>query len=498
MLDKPPSELADRYLHLAEETPKKEALIFERPPLAGLQLTWSDVANRSEDFMREALAKRMEPGARCAVVLADVLDMMPALLALWRLGATAVLIDAAWGSRLRSNVLAHSESNYWLDMSGDGVLTRIRDPDEFTHPLPTGTALLGYTSGSTGDPKAIPFTHQKLAVTMHAASAACTAIRGGAPARFGCSARLSGSGVLDSAYTWAPFVDAAVVVLPEVTIDSARDYWRRIESHDIDQTYLFPSMVELVNQVALPRSRSGTAHLCLTGSAPVSERLQRRFRERFGLPLINCYGISEAMATIFFGNRDKDGNATNEIGVPCLLQARLVDDSGAVINGSGQGELQLSGPTLMDYYYGNQDATRDAFDGRWLRTGDIVRRNAAGIYRIVGRRKHAVMKGGFSIYLSEIEEAASALPDVVEAAAVPLVTDTYEDIGVLVRLLPHSTVTTTDLQQAIITSLGAHRSPRRIIRISKSLPRTGPEKLNRPAIEKLWELETTQGTDAPI
>ncbi|MEV0358078.1 class I adenylate-forming enzyme family protein [Nocardia sp. NPDC050697] len=486
-------ELAARYLLRAEEAPEADAIVYARAPFEGHRLTWADIAERSDRLLRGYRTLGMGEGARCALTLADHLDMIPALLALWRLDATAVLIDPAWGDRLRANVVEHSGANFALDMAGAAEPVRLNGAAGFAAPLPKGTAMLGYTSGSTGDPKGIPFTHSKLALTMHYSAAACTYRYGARPRRIGCNARLSGSGVLNLNYTWAPFSDAATVVLPELTLATARNYWRAVEEFGVEQAYLFPAQVEMVNQVALPRSPGGTAPLCLTGSAPVSARLQGRFAERFGLPLVNCFGISEAMCTIFFGHLDPNGDATTDIGVPWLLQARLVGENGEVVAGAGEGELQLSGPTLLDYYYNNEQATAQAYDGRWFRTGDIVRRDGAGVYRIAGRRKHVVMKGGFSIYLNEVEEAALAVPGVLEAAAVPLLTHDLEDLGLLVRLGTDSATTTTEVHAALRASLGVQRAPGRVVRVTEPLPRTGPEKLDRRGCEQRWESETTVG-----
>lgn len=486
-------ELAARYLLRAEEAPEADAIVYARAPFEGRRLTWADIAERSERLMRDYRALGLGEGSRCALTLADHLDMIPALLALWRLDATAVLVDPVWGDRLRANVVEHSGADFALDMAGDAELVRLRASTGFASPLPEGTAMLGYTSGSTGDPKGIPFTHSKLALTMHYSAAACTFRYGSRPRRIGCNARLSGSGVLNLNYTWAPFSDAATVVLPELTLSTARNYWRAVQEFGVEQAYLFPAQVEMVNQVALPRSPGDTAPLCLTGSAPVSARLQSRFKERFGLPLVNCFGISEAMCTIFFGHIDGDGNATTDIGVPWLLQARLVDDAGNAVLGAGEGEMQLSGPTMLDYYYNNEAATAAAYDGRWFRTGDIVRRTAEGVYSIAGRRKHVVMKGGFSIYLNEVEEAALAVPDVLEAAAVPLLTHDLEDLGLLVRLRADSESGATDVHAALRESLGVQRAPSRVVRITEPLPRTGPEKLDRRACQQRWETETSVG-----
>jgi long-chain acyl-CoA synthetase len=504
-------ELVRRYLDLAEAQPDGDAVIFERAPFSRQRLTWADIANRSDDLMQSYRRDGVSSGSRCAVVLADSPDLVPSLLALWRLDATAVLVDPAWGRRLRTNVLAHSGASYEVDVGLSLYAKRI-GAEAFRYPLPAGTAVLGYTSGSTGDPKAIPFTHSKLAWCMRHSAAVCAALRGGnAPKRIGYSARLSGSGVLNLNYMWAPFVGAAVVVLPELTVSSARDYWRHVESAGVEQTYLFPAHVELVNQLA-QRVDLSMAPLCLTGSAPVSARLQRRFAQRFGIPLRNCYGIMEAMCIVFFGHLDQDGNATTSVGKPCvdladweaapaalrsgtesaIVQTRIVGEQGEIITGPGVGELQLAGPTVLDYYYGNPEATAAAFDDpfgvpTWLRTGDIVRRDESFNFTVVGRRKHVVMRGGFSIYLTEVEEAAMSIPGVIEAAAIPIDLEGHEDIGLLVRLDADSPMAATDVQIRLCEEVGAQRAPYRVAISPTPLPRTGPEKLDRQAAAERWE-----------
>jgi acyl-CoA synthetase (AMP-forming)/AMP-acid ligase II len=483
-------ELAARYLVAATERPEADAIVFERGDLAGSRLTWSDVATRSEGLARQYQAAGIRPGSRCAVTLADHVDLVPGLLALWRLDCTVVLMDPLWGRTLAQNVLIHSEADFGIDFQGAAEITRTPCSRPFVHELPDDTAMLGYTSGSTGDPRGIPFTHSKLALTMHASAAAAAALNGTAPQRIACSARLSGSGTLNMHYTWAVFADAAVVVLPELNMRTAKDYWHRIGAHAIDQTYLVPALVELVNQLAADRSGNGASPLCLTGSAPVSARLQRRFHERFGLPLVNCYGISEAMCAIFFGHLDHQGTATNHIGVPALLQARLLDSAGSVVAGEGEGELELAGPTVFDYYFGNPAATGAAFRGRWFRTGDIVRRDSRGLYSIAGRSKDVVMKGAFAIYLNEVEDAALALPDVVEAAGVPLTDGEHEDFGVLIRVDSTIAGDPQHIRRLLVDSLGSQRAPSRVIITREALPRTGQDKLDRRAVLKRWNRES--------
>lgn len=493
--------ILQRYLDLADEAPDALALAFLRPPFVGVELTWGSLVARSRELARALATLGVRTGARCALVLRDHPDTLPVLLALWQLEASAVLIDGSWGAPRQQHVAAHGGASFWLDPQANPAAWRCSRPPSQSEggdglePLPADTAFLGYTSGSTGDPKGVPFTHTKLALTLQAAAAAVTQHRGAPSRRIACSMRLSGSGVLNLHYTWAALAGAAVVVLPELDMKTAAQYWQLIEAHDIDQTFLVPQLIELVNQLARPRSSQGARPVCLTGSAPLPVRTQQRFQARFGLPLLNAYGLSESMCAAFFGKLGADGMATNDIGMPRLLQARVAGVDGTILEGEAVGELQLAGPTMFDGYYRNPAATALALDGRWFRTGDVVRRDGGGAYSIVGRSKEVVMKGGYSIYLNEIEEAALALPGVQEAAAIPVMLAHGEDVGVLLSSADEG-LNLAEMHRLLSVDLGPGRAPFRVLATAQRLPRTGQEKLDRQRVRALWQ--SLEGATRPM
>jgi long-chain acyl-CoA synthetase len=481
------TNLFDLYARLADESPDRPALIFQREPHVGASFTWSQLVERSEALSRRLREAGPSEGGLWAVVLVDHPDLLPILLAIWRSRCAALLVDSAWGDRLRSSILGHCQPDGMISVMPELSITRFGREAPELRPLPSDAALLSYTSGSTGDPKAIVMTHGRLSTTMHAAAAAVVRHRGEPPARVACSMRLSGSGVLNLHYTWAVCADAAVVVLPELTLDTAPAYWRRIEEHKIDQIFLVPPLFELLTHVAEPPSRRRRPPICITGSSPLSPRTQDRFQRRFKIGLLNAYGLTESMCACFFGEYDEQGMGRSTIGQPALLKARVRDAAGRVVEGPGEGELELSGPTMFDGYYRNPAATVAAFVGSWFRTGDLVRRDERGRYWIVGRAKDVVMKGAFTVYLTEVEEAALDLPGVQEAAAVPLtLLDGSEDIGLLVRSLPGSALDLGVVADGLRSRLGAQRTPRRVIESADALPRTGQEKLDRRRVLELW------------
>ncbi|MBM0274295.1 class I adenylate-forming enzyme family protein [Micromonospora tarensis] len=479
--------LLERHADLARRRPGEPAINYQREPHIGVTLTWGDLWSRAEEI-RTALVRGGARGDRVsALVLADHPDLIPTLLALWQLNSPPVLLDVRWGARLTGSVLAHSTPEFVVEIEPALTVTPTSPPGS-TEPPPADAAFIGYTSGSTGDPKAIVFTHERLHAGTLGNASASTRLRGEPPARIARSMRMSGSGVINLHHTWAAVLGACVVVLPELTVSTARDYWSRLESHGIDQMFLVPQLIEVVNRFAADRDTSVPGPLCFTGSAPLSPRTQDRFQRRFGVPLFNAYGLSETMSAAFFGQLGPDGLATNSIGVPERATARLRGADGQVVTGPGTGEIELTGDQIFQGYYRNPSATAETLVQGWLRTGDIAHRDADGFYHLVGRSKDAVMKGSYAIYLNEVEEAICAHPDVLEAAAVGVrLADSTEDIGCLVRLSDAGTATASELTAWLREELGVQRAPCRLVLTSEPLPRGGQDKLDRPAVIARWD-----------
>jgi long-chain acyl-CoA synthetase len=481
--------LLDIYTALAHERPGDPALIFEREPYVGIRLSWAQLAARGEELSLRLAAAGITRQSLCAVELADHPDMLPLLLGIWQLAGTALLVDPKWGDSVRRSVFSHSRPDALITVDPQFMVSLLPDTsskDEHSD-LPDGAALLAYTSGSTGDPKGIVVPHDRLVTAIYAAAATIVRYRGAAPKRIACSIRLSGYGVLILHYMWAVCAGATVVVLPELDLRTAPGYWQTIADHDIEQISLVPPLIELLNQLAVPPQRVRKVPTCISNSAPLSQRTQQQFQNRFNLGLLNAYGLTEIMCISFLGEYDERGMGRNTIGTPAFLKAQLRDQNGTVVEGVGEGELELSGPTVFDGYYRNTHATEAAFHGCWLRTGDLLRRDEQGRYSIVGRLKNVVMKGGHSIYLEEVESVAFDMDGIHEVAGVPLQLPAGgEDIGLLVRLLPDSGLTSAAVAAELRQRLGAHRAPRRVIQITQALPRTGSEKLDRKRVVEMW------------
>ena len=477
--------LLDIYRANAADGGSEPAVTFSSPPFEGQSLTWTDLVERSDALAGELSDAGVGAASRVATVLADHPDSLPTLLAMWQLAAVPVLVDPEWGEATRAGVLAHSRADAVVTID-DRLTVEAADPAPARPELPAGTAMLAYTSGSTAAPKGIAIQHDRLVAALHASAGELSGFRGDPPARIGSSMRLSGFGVLALHYLWSAAFGAELIVLPRLDLSTARRYWAELDRHEIDQVVLVPALYELLLRASRPGELERRP-LFVNSSGPISATTHARFMERFDALLLNCYGLTETTFACMVGDTDERGRTTQAVGRPDLARVRLRSEDGEVVAGAGEGEIEVRGPSISDGYYDNAAANAALFSGPWLKTGDLARRDDTGKYWIVGRLKDAVMKGGTTVYLTEVEEACVALDGVLEAVAVRVdLPGGIEDLGAIVRPVEGGDLDPGELKAALDQALGASRGPRRVVVADRALPRIGQNKIDRRSAERLW------------
>jgi long-chain acyl-CoA synthetase len=188
-------------------------------------------------------------------------------------------------------------------------------------------------------------------------------------------------------------------------------------------------------------------------------------------------GLTETSSVAFANPQDTAARKYGSIGLPCGVEAKLVD-----------GEICLRGPNVMAGYYKSPEQTAKAFlPGGWLRTGDLGSRDADGYYCITGRLKEIIIKGGENIAPREIDEALLRHPAVLEAAAVGVPDPNYgQDILACVVVRQGATVDEAELREYCLAELGRYKTPR-TFRFLAELPK-GPS-------GKIQRLKLAEGTD---
>lgn len=493
------------------------------------RLTAADLDEES-DALAVAFAERgTGRGDRVGLYLQNIPQFVVALLALWKLGATALILNpmyrraelrrlvddaAATGFVCRDADLEESletlagSSVRWTVTTSDRDYQTRDDPrvlPELTHPTaspandlralvsarlgqgPPGLeltgddiALLTYTSGTTGPPKGAMNTHANL-VAVTSTYAAWTGLESG-----------------DVVFAMAPLfhitgavVNATVALLADATLALAGRFHPEVALETfVEQgvTTTIGSITAYNAMAAVPWA--GAEHfasvkvLC-SGGAPIPPATVERFEERFGHYIHNAYGMTETSSAVIvvpIASRApvESASGTLAIGMPLPgLTARVVAPDGTPRPPLQQGELELTGPQVVPGYWRRPEDTATTMPGGRLRTGDVAIIDAEGWVYLVDRLKDQINVSGYKVWPREVEDALYEHPDVREVAVVGE-PDEYrgESVAAYVSLRAGAVATPESLVAHARKRLAAYKVPRRL-EIIDELPKTQTGKIRR-------------------
>jgi long-chain acyl-CoA synthetase len=220
--------------------------------------------------------------------------------------------------------------------------------------------------------------------------------------------------------------------------------------------------------------------LCVSAGAIMPATLNREFEERFGIPLLDGYGITET-STMVTMNWPAGGRVLGSCGIPLPgLSVRIVDPGKRIDVPPGQeGELIVRGPNVMPGYHNKPEETEKALQNGWYCTGDLAKFDENGFITITGRLKELIIRGGQNIAPAEIEEIACKFEAVLDCAVVGI---PHEHLGEVPALfvVPHAgkAVEIDALLTHCRTSLSAYKIPH-VVHTVKEIPRTGSGKIIR-------------------
>jgi long-chain acyl-CoA synthetase len=327
---------------------------------------------------------------------------------------------------------------------------------------PSDVALLQYTGGTTGTPKAAMLTHRNLVTNSLQARAWFPRAAAGREIFLGAIPFFHVYG-LTSVLLFGVAVAAEIIVIPRPRpVDIVLEAIQRF------RVTLFPGVPTLyaaINEhpkVGEYDLRSGA--LCVSGAAPLPREVFERFEVLTGGRLVEGYGLTETSplthCTPLFGER-----RPASIGLPLPdTDARVVDmTTGEPLPPGDEGELEVRGPQVMLGYWNRPEETDEVFHDGWLRTGDVARMDADGFFHVVDRRKDMIDVSGFKVLPREVEEVLLMHPKVREAvvAGVP---DAYrgETVKAFVVLKPGETASEEEIVEFCRLHLAVFKVPRKV------------------------------------
>jgi acyl-CoA synthetase (AMP-forming)/AMP-acid ligase II len=337
-------------------------------------------------------------------------------------------------------------------------------------------ALLMYTSGTTGTPKGALLSHANLLASARSVSA----WHGLGPGDRVLSAlplyHINGQCIA----TLSTLLSGGAIVLPRRF--SVHEWWHWVDRYQVTWINMVPTIIAYLLNAAAPGSggRFPSVRFGRSASAPLPPEQHQAFERIFGIPVIEAMGMTECASTVFANPQDPARRKYGSPGVPCGVEAKVVDAEGRELGAGAAGEILLRGPNVMHGYYKEPELTRQAIvRGGWLRTGDLGFRDADGFYFITGRLKELIIKGGENIAPREIDEALLKHPAVLEAAAVGVPdTDYGQEILACVVLKAGKPCSEAELRAFCLTELGRYKTPR-FIRFVDELPKGPSGKVQR-------------------
>ncbi|WP_460062584.1 long-chain-fatty-acid--CoA ligase [Streptomyces sp. YKOK-I1] len=340
------------------------------------------------------------------------------------------------------------------------------------------TAVILYTSGTTGRPKGAELTHANLR-----GNAAISAPLFGAdedrPDTYLCVLPLYHSFGQTVVMNSAVRFGGTVVTLPRFEPKAALD---ALAEHDVTFFAGVPTMYWGMLRALAERPGDGppapALRVALAGGSSMPVELAREFHARFGLRVREGYGLSETSPVASFAPPDAVPRP-GSIGlpVPGVRMALIADDWTRVEGPDTVGEIVISGPNVMKGYHGRPDATAEVIRDGWFRSGDLARRDRDGYYYVVDRVKDMIIRGGFNVYPREIEEVLMAHPS-ISLAAVVGVPDARHGEEVKAYVIPHkgAALTPDDVVAWCREQLAAYKYPR-LVEFRDDLPMTSTGKI---------------------
>jgi long-chain acyl-CoA synthetase len=471
--------------------------------LGQVELSYAELDRGSARLAGLLRAHGVEPGDRVGVMLPNVPEFPIAYYGVLRAGGTVVPMNV---------LLKRREIAFYLEDSGAKVLLAWHgfleeaeegaaeadaepiavEPAAFSATLEEhepepgladtaedDTAVILYTSGTTGKPKGAELTHVNLFRNADVSSRTTCEIGGGDVVlgalplfhSFGQTVAMNASLMVGACLTLVPKFDPG-----EALATMQRDR--------VTHFYGVPTMFgALLHHPERESFDTSSLRTCITGGASMPVEVLRGFEEAFGAVVLEGYGLSETSPVACSNHPDRE-RKPGSIGTPIEgVEMRVVDESDQPVAQGEVGEIVIRGHNIMKGYWQRPDATAEAMRGGWFHSGDMARTDEDGYFYIVDRKKDLIIRGGYNVYPREVEEVLYEHPKIREAAVVGVPHDEWgEEIGAAVVLHEGEELSAEEVSAYVKERIAAYKYPR-VVWFLDDLPKGPTGKILKREIE---------------
>ncbi len=336
---------------------------------------------------------------------------------------------------------------------------------------PDDTAVILYTSGTTGRPKGAELSHFNLFMCCQVGAERLVEFE----EHDVCLAVLP----LFHSFGQSNVMNTAIYAGGTMTLVPRFDADKVLEVIQRDRVSIFagvPTMYfALLHHPRAGEYDTSSLRLCISGGAAMPGEVMKAFEEKFGVTILEGYGLSETSPTASF-NRSPAERKFLSIGKPIWgVEMKVFDDQDRELppGRDNVGEIVIRGHNVMKGYFRKPEATAEAFRSGWFHTGDMGYVDENGFFFIVDRKKELIIRGGFNVYPREVEEVLYAHPAVQEAAVIGVPDEKFgEEVKAVVMLKPGRQATEDELIAWCKERVAAYKYPRSVQFVSE-LPK-GP------------------------
>ena len=475
--------LADNLRRSAAAAPDKPAIILDDVVVPYGVL--AGAAARVAGWLQEL---GVAPGDRVAVSLPNIPQMPIIYYGILWAGGVVVPVNPLYKSREFAFVLGDADAKVFF--AWDGVDEEASKgaaeagveyipvsatefvPQLMTHEAGTfvdraaeDTAVVLYTSGTTGSPKGAELTHANMSRNAEISVGLVDlesddVVFGGLPLfhSFGQTVGMNACFLTGASMTLVPRFEPTKAL--EV-----------LQRDHVTVMLGVPTMyIALLGHPEKEQYDLSTLRVCGSGGASLPVEVLKGFEQAFDAIILEGYGLSETSPVASFNHADR-GRKPGSIGQPVEgVEFRLIDNDWNDVPEGEIGEIAIKGHNVMKGYLGNKEATEWAIHEGWFRSGDLARRDDEGFYYIVDRSKDMIIRGGYNVYPREIEEVLYEHPAVATAAVVGIPhAELGEEVAAAVTLKPGTSATEEELRDFAKERVAAFKYPR-VIWVTSELP----------------------------
>jgi long-chain acyl-CoA synthetase len=440
----------------------------------------NEAATRVAGLLKE---KGIQPGDRVGIMLPNVPYFGAAYYGILRAGAVVVPMNVLLKGREVAFYLSDSGAKVLFAWHGfeeaattgaeeAGAEVVLVEPGKFEQLVMAApraeadepradddTAVILYTSGTTGTPKGAELTQENLRQNCTVTARTLIdvseddVILGALPLfhSFGQTCGLNVAVAHGACLTLIPRFD------PRKALEIiARDRVTVLEG--------VPTMYHaMLNAPDREDADTTSLRVCVTGGSAMPGEIMKTFEQAFDCIILEGYGLSETSPVASFNHPDRERKA-GSIGTPIEgVEMKIVDDEGEDVEQGGVGEIVVRGHNVMKGYWNRPDATAEVMREGWFATGDMATVDEDGYFFIVDRKKDMIIRGGYNVYPREVEEVLYEHPAVSEVAVVGLPDASLgEEVAAAVVLKPGAEATADEIRAYAKERVAAYKYPRRI------------------------------------